>query len=55
MLDAANNNIDFLNFLCDAALNLDGDQLESKKSAIELFTSEEFAEVGNLVNTWKEA
>ena len=54
VIDAGINNIDFLNYLCDAALNLDGDQLESEKSAIELFTSEEFSELTNLVNTWKE-
>ena len=54
VLDAASHGIDFLNFLCDAALNLDGDQLQCEKSAMELFFSDDFCEIGNLVNSWKE-
>ena len=54
VLDAANHRIDFFNFLCDAALNLDADKLETEKPAVELFLSEEFVELGNLVNSWLE-
>ena len=53
VLDAERSSIDFINYLCDAALNLDPSRIETEKTACELFTSSEFAELGNLVNTWK--
>ena len=56
--DASSSNIDFINYLCDAALNLDPSNtatINAEKSAVELFTSEEYFELGNLVNTWKDA
>ena len=53
ILDADRHNVDFINFLCDAAMNLDADTIETERSAVELFTSDDFGELGNLVNSWK--
>ena len=51
--DAAQSNINFIDYLCDQALNLQEDEVEAEKPAIELFTSDEFRDLRNLVNEWK--
>ena len=50
--DAAQSNINFIDYLCDQALNLPEDQVEAEKTAIEVFTSDDFRDLGNLVNQW---
>ena len=52
--DAARSSIDFINYLTDEALNLDPDVLEAGVTpAIELFTSDDFIQIGNMINNWK--
>ena len=53
MHDAARSSIDFINYLTDEALNLAPDSLDSNVSAAELFTSDDFIAIGQMVNTWK--
>ena len=53
MHDAARSSIDFINYLTDEALNLAPDSLDANKTAAELFTSDEFIAIGQMVNTWK--
>lgn len=52
--DAAVHNIDFLNYLCDAAMNLDASSIKVEVDAMTLFTSDSFQELVSVVNAWKE-
>ena len=55
VLDASKSNIDFTEYLCDAALNLsDQDVPVAERTAIELFTSDEFRDLVSLINGWKQ-
>ena len=54
MIDASNHKIDFLNYLCDQALNLEEGSIESEKPAEELFFSEDFTKFTDMVNSWKD-
>ena len=55
IIDAESSNVEFLNYLCDQALNLDAASVNSDKSAEELFFSPDFAQFSSIVTTWNQA
>ena len=54
VVDAESCKIDFLNYLCDQALNLEPGRVEVEKTAEEIFFSDDFVKFTEMLNAWKD-